>query len=125
MLVEDLQCCPVIEEVLDVPLVLGAGDLLEDGVGQEAGVGQVDSAQHVAVPDPLVAGLEAAALPPPTLYVLPPAGQLLQQGASWQGRAAGVPLQQLSWQGSSFRVSVGRAGDLLLPFLSIDLSIYI
>ena len=40
---KDLQCKPVIEEVINVPLLLCSGDLFEDGVGQEAGGGHVDS----------------------------------------------------------------------------------
>ena len=41
----------IVVEGGDAPLVLGGRDLLEQRVGQERQVGQVDAAQDVAVPE--------------------------------------------------------------------------
>ena len=41
----------IVVEGRDAPLVLGGRDLLEQRVGQERQVGQVDASQDVAVPE--------------------------------------------------------------------------
>ena len=41
----------IVVEGRDAPLVLGGRDLLEQRVGQEGQVGQVDATQDVAVPE--------------------------------------------------------------------------